>query len=191
LHFFVSLFTLSPALAPSPDRHRKDFKDSTGPTWSFTVESSKNGTITLSWDKSQLTRKVILVDNGSGKSIDMSSVDTYAFTYSSPNVFTINGTTTNVLNDNGLLPTVYALLQNYPNPFNPATKIGYQLPKNSLVTLKVYDIIGREVSTLVNEQEIAGHYEATFDGSKLASGVYFYRIQAGSFTATKIFVLMK
>ena len=87
--------------------------------------------------------------------------------------------------------TQYQLLQNYPNPFNPSTKISYQLPVSSFVTLKIYDIIGREISTLVNERENAGQYEVTFDGSRLASGVYFYRIQAGTFSATKKFVLMK
>ena len=175
-------------------RYAKDFRDSAGATWSFTVESSKNGTITLSWDKSQLSgtaRKVILVDNVNGQSIDMSSLNTYAFTYSSPHSFTINGTTTKVDVNSGSLPTVYALTQNYPNPFNPSTKISYQLPSNSLVTLKVYDIIGREVTTLVNAQQNAGEYEVIFDASRLASGVYFYRIQAGTFADTKKLLLMK
>jgi len=175
-------------------KYAKDFRDSTGASWNFTVESSKNGTITLSWDKSQLTgmtSKIILVDNGNGQSIDMSTVNTYAFTYSSPHSFSINGTTTKVGMDGASLPTVYALMQNYPNPFNPSTKISYQLPVKTLVTLKVYDIIGREVAALVNEQQNAGIYDVTFDGSRLASGVYFYRIQAGTFTQTKKFVLLK
>ena len=173
---------------------RKTSEISTGASWNFTVESSKNGTITLSWDKSQLTgmtSKIILVDNGNGQSIDMSTVNTYAFTYSSPHSFSINGTTTKVGMDGASLPTVYALMQNYPNPFNPSTKISYQLPVKTLVTLKVYDIIGREVAALVNEQQNAGIYDVTFDGSRLASGVYFYRIQAGTFTQTKKFVLLK
>ena len=88
-------------------------------------------------------------------------------------------------------PKSYAMYQNYPNPFNPTTVIMYQLPTNSFVTLKVYDIIGREVSTLVNEQKSMGQYEVTFDGSNLASGVYFYRLQAGSFVQTKKLVLLK
>jgi hypothetical protein len=89
------------------------------------------------------------------------------------------------------LPTEYTLYQNYPNPFNPSTKISYQLPKSSFVTLKVYDIIGREISTLVNEQQNAGQYEVAFDGSKLASGEYLYRIQAGDFISIKKLVLLK
>jgi hypothetical protein len=75
-----------------------------------------------------------------------------------------------------LIPKVYALEQNYPNPFNPSTTIRYQLTKDGLVTLKIYDIIGSEIATLVNEEKIAGKYEINFDASSLASGVYIYRI---------------
>ncbi|MBP6672325.1 MAG: T9SS type A sorting domain-containing protein [Bacteroidetes bacterium] len=89
------------------------------------------------------------------------------------------------------LPAVFALEQNYPNPFNPATTITYQLPVNSHVTLKVYDAVGRETITLVNEMNAAGRHEIPFDASHLASGVYFYRLTAGSYTAAKRFVLMK
>ncbi|HUI31923.1 MAG TPA: T9SS type A sorting domain-containing protein [Candidatus Acidoferrales bacterium] len=85
----------------------------------------------------------------------------------------------------------FELLQNYPNPFNPTTTIDYKLSSVSHVTLKVYDILGREVATLVNETESPGEYSARFDGSNLASGVYFYRIQAGAFNATKKLMLMK
>ena len=97
------------------------------------------------------------------------------------------------LNDN--VPTAYSLEQNYPNPFNPSTVIRYAIPQDGLVTLKVYDITGREVTTLVNEQKSAGTYEARFDakenGKSLASGVYFYRVQAGSFSEAKKMVLLK
>ena len=89
------------------------------------------------------------------------------------------------------VPSQFALEQNYPNPFNPTTVIDYQLPVNSFVTLKVYDVLGREVATLVDGQKSAGYYQTTFDGSRFASGVYFYRIQAGTFTVVKKFVLMK
>jgi tetratricopeptide (TPR) repeat protein len=79
----------------------------------------------------------------------------------------------------------------YPNPFNPTTIINYTLPDNERVVIKVYDILGREVKELVNEQKAAGTYSVEFDGSKLSSGVYFYTITAGQFSQTKKMVLTK
>ncbi|NUN10963.1 MAG: T9SS type A sorting domain-containing protein, partial [Ignavibacteriaceae bacterium] len=78
-----------------------------------------------------------------------------------------------------IIPAVFNLLQNYPNPFNPSTQIVYQIPKESEVTLKVYDLLGREVATLVNEKREAGEYTVTFEGKKLASGIYLYELRAG------------
>ncbi|HKJ81940.1 MAG TPA: YCF48-related protein [Ignavibacteriaceae bacterium] len=89
------------------------------------------------------------------------------------------------------IPTDYSLYQNYPNPFNPTTVIRYRLPANSFVMLKVYDILGRKVSTLVNEEKTAGTYEVEFNGINLSSGVYFYKIQAGDFISTKKFILLR
>ena len=89
------------------------------------------------------------------------------------------------------LITTYALEQNYPNPFNPTTTITYQLPKDGAVTLKIYDILGREVKTLVNEYKPAGSYSVTFNASNLASGVYIYQLKSGDFIANKKLVLMK
>ncbi len=93
------------------------------------------------------------------------------------------------LNQN--IPTSFALYQNYPNPFNPSTAISYQLSAVSFVTLKVYDMLGREVATLANQRQNAGSYTVTFDAGKLPSGVYFYRLTAGSMTETKKMVLIK
>jgi hypothetical protein len=73
----------------------------------------------------------------------------------------------------------YSLSQNYPNPFNPSTVISFQIPMASHVSLKIFDLLGREVAALVNEEKRAGSYEVTFDGKNLSSGVYFYRLQAG------------
>ena len=89
------------------------------------------------------------------------------------------------------LPVAFTLIQNYPNPFNPTTTIKYELPRTSNVTLSVYDLLGRQVSVLVNERRSAGVHEAKFDGSNLASGVYFYRLQAGDFAQTKRLLLLK
>jgi photosystem II stability/assembly factor-like uncharacterized protein len=83
------------------------------------------------------------------------------------------------------------LEQNYPNPFNPTTTIKYELPRASEVALSVYDMLGRQVSVLVNERKAPGSYSVTFDGSYLSSGVYFYRIVAGSFTETKRLLLIR
>jgi hypothetical protein len=89
------------------------------------------------------------------------------------------------------IPNVYSLSQNYPNPFNPSTKISFGLPKAGNVEIKIYDLLGREVTTLVNEFKTAGSYSVDFNASNLASGVYFYSIKSGNFTDTKKMVLMK
>ena len=91
-----------------------------------------------------------------------------------------------------VLPISFSLSQNFPNPFNPVTTIKYALPKDVKVTIKVYDILGRLVTTLINnENKKAGYYETKFDGSIYASGVYFYRIEAGDFIQSKKMVLVK
>lgn len=92
--------------------------------------------------------------------------------------------------ENGL-PTTYTLEQNYPNPFNPTTTIRFAIPKDELVSLKVYNILGQEVATLVNQNMKAGSYAFDFDASKLSSGVYFYKLHSGSFNFTKKMILMK
>ena len=111
------------------------------------------------------------------------------------NDLTINdsyGVITAIERDNSAkTPATFKLSQNYPNPFNPSTIIQYNLPKTGLVSLKIYDILGREVATLVNEQQVAGVYKVTFDASKLASGVYIYRIISGNFVSTKKMMLLK
>jgi CubicO group peptidase (beta-lactamase class C family) len=89
------------------------------------------------------------------------------------------------------IPTGYILSQNYPNPFNPNTKINFSIPKQSSVLIKVFDILGNEVETLINEEKRTGTYEITWNAEKLPSGVYFYRLQAGNYVETKKLVLLK
>ncbi len=89
------------------------------------------------------------------------------------------------------IPDGFKLAQNYPNPFNPGTVIGFQLATVSQTTLKVYDVLGKEVAVLVNDKLAAGEYEVTFDGSTLAGGMYFYRLTAGEFSNTKKLLLIK
>ena len=87
-------------------------------------------------------------------------------------------------------PTEYSI-SNYPNPFNPTTTVNYQLPQNGFVTIKVFDVLGKEVATLVNENKSAGYYNANFDASKLTSGVYIYTITANNFMLSKKMLLVK
>jgi len=89
------------------------------------------------------------------------------------------------------LPLQIVLHENYPNPFNPGTTINFELPRSSVVRLSVFDMLGREVSVLVNERKDAGLHEVRFDGSGLASGVYLYRLQAGTYIQTRKLLLLR
>jgi hypothetical protein len=89
------------------------------------------------------------------------------------------------------IPTVYSLSQNYPNPFNPTTKINFAIPKQGFVTLKIYDVLGREVRTLVNEVKSAGQFSVDFNASEFSSGVYFYRLESNGFSDIKRMMLIK
>ena len=86
---------------------------------------------------------------------------------------------------------IFELKHNYPNPFNPTTKIKYSIPNRSKVIMKVYDILGKEIETLVNEEKRAGSYEINWHASKLSSGVYFYQLKAGEFIQTKKMILLR
>jgi len=97
----------------------------------------------------------------------------------------------NVIEVDAGAPKQFALEQNYPNPFNPTTTISYQLPVASQVSLKVYDVLGREVMTLVNGKQEAGVYNLSLNGATLSSGIYFYRLQSGNFVQTKKMMLVK
>jgi photosystem II stability/assembly factor-like uncharacterized protein len=90
-----------------------------------------------------------------------------------------------------IAPIASSLSQNYPNPFNPTTSIQYSIASKQFVTLKIYDVLGNEVAALVNEEKPAGNYTVEFNGNNLASGIYFYQMKAGNFTATKKLILMK
>jgi len=106
-----------------------------------------------------------------------------------------------VHNNSSGIPESFALYQNFPNPFNPTTTIRYEIPKLSFVTLRVYDLLGNEMTTLVSAEKPAGYYEIEFsatsrsasggDALNLPSGIYFYKLQAGSFVETKKMVLLK
>ena len=89
------------------------------------------------------------------------------------------------------IPTEFLLSQNYPNPFNPSTKIKYSITQTSQVQIKVFDVLGNEIETLVNEEKPTGTYELTWNAASLPSGVYFYQLKAGNFIETKKMLLLK
>jgi len=88
-------------------------------------------------------------------------------------------------------PLAFSLYQNYPNPFNPSTNISFTLPVKSFVSLKIFDLSGREIATIVSEELSAGNYTRQWDAANMPSGVYFYRLKAGSFTETKKLILVR
>jgi hypothetical protein len=102
-----------------------------------------------------------------------------------------NPSTTTAIHGRDVQPVGFTLNQNYPNPFNPSTNIEYRISKLGFVTLKVFDMLGREVATLVNGELQPGSYHATFDASHLASGVYVYQLRTGAFIQTQRMVLTK
>jgi len=147
-----------------------------GTSWSTIVETAPN-TGTYSWlvestvSSTQCLIRITNVDDGL-----VYDVSDAVFTITIPNGVEEfeNGT-----------PTEFYLSQNYPNPFNPVTSIKFQVPEVSLVTLKVYDLIGKEVAVLVNEVKQPGNYQISFDGKNLASGIYFYKMSAGNFSSVR------
>ena len=104
---------------------------------------------------------------------------------------TLFGGTLVSVGDGKELSKTFSLDQNYPNPFNPSTKIKFAIPRESHVTVKIYDLLGQEVETLVNEIVQPGNHELFYDGSRLTSGVYFYRLVTDSYTSTKKLILLK
>ena len=110
----------------------------------------------------------------------------------SVNTYVNGGIPQKIVGEHPVRPAIeYTLDQNYPNPFNPSTKISYSIKEEGLVTLKVYDVLGKELATLVNENKPEGNYEVDFNASQLPSGMYIYKLQAGSFSEVKKMLLTK
>lgn len=126
----------------------------------------------------------VLSTNNSKNTVTIANANLYSFYIVTPQTVTS-------VEDNKILPSKFDLSQNYPNPFNPSTTISFQLPKSSFVTLKIYDVIGREVRTLINNEMNAGSYKTVFNFNGFASGVYFYKLKAGNFSQIKKMVLLK
>lgn len=126
------------------------------------------------------------VDGSSGCSLTSTSTAS-----TRPNICMVINTATGITQSGNTIPQSYSLSQNYPNPFNPVTKINFAIPKQGLVTMRIYDILGREVKTLVNEVKSPGNYTVDFNASEFASGVYFYKLESNSFTDIKKMMLIK
>jgi len=105
--------------------------------------------------------------------------------------YSLNGPVLSIDGEGSAIPEEYSLEQNYPNPFNPVTKIKFVIPEESFVELKIYNVLGKEVRTLINDERPAGYYEVNFDAQGLPSGVYLYKMKAGSFSDTKKMILLK
>jgi hypothetical protein len=125
---------------------------------------------------------VVLTNGESDTGIDIIKDALYSFSTTIP---------TDVDEDLTALPEQYYLFQNYPNPFNPSTTIKYSVPQSSNVVIKVFDILGNEIETLVNEEKPAGTYEIDFDARNLSSGVYFYKMTGGNYSETKKMLLLR
>lgn len=145
-----------------------------------------SGPFTLAAGDTQVVDAALLIAQGSDR---LASVT--ALRELTKSVRTSFGIPTPVNHTSGDIPHQYTLYQNSPNPFNPSTVVRYSTGSSGFVTLKVYDVLGREVATLVNEPRPAGTYTATFDGSHLATGVYLYQLRAGDFVQTKRMALVK
>ncbi|MDR3666980.1 MAG: YCF48-related protein, partial [Ignavibacteriaceae bacterium] len=157
-----------------------EYTTNNGTTWLLIVASVPANQVTYAWSvPSTLTQtaKVRVSDVATGLISDMSD-----------NVFLISPVSG--IKDNNIV-TNYELSQNYPNPFNPSTTIRYAIKNDGNVTLKVFDILGREVAVIVHEYQKEGNYNIKFDAHKLSSGIYLYRIESGNFTDTKKFILLK
>jgi len=114
---------------------------------------------------------------GTGNGIELKSVE--------------QGTATSVANQEIGTPEYFTLFQNYPNPFNPTTNIRYQIPINSFVTIKIFDILGKEIETLVYRKQTAGTYDVEWNASEFSSGIYFYRLTTDGFSEVKKMILIK
>ena len=125
-------------------------------------------------------------DNSSG--CTMTSGSNLAYRPNTCFTMTVVNSTNNI---SGIIPKEYSLNQNYPNPFNPVTRINFEIPKQGMVSLKVYDVLGREVKSLVNEVKAPGIYSVDFNGNELSSGVYFYKFESNGFTDIKKMMLIK
>lgn len=175
-------------------KYSKDFRDLIAPIWNFKIESSEQETVNLHWNNILLNElgdslSLKLTDNIANVTLDMKQYSSYSFVNGGPRNFTINAFTTHLEEDLGIRE--YALHQNFPNPFNPRTWINYEIPHEGIVNLKVFDILGKEIVSLVCEHKQAGKYSVEFDATNFTSGVYFYEIAVNDFKSVKKMIISK
>ena len=194
-----SAFNLvSPTIADTNQRYSKPVTfvwnktsdpDSDNITYALNISGTRKDTTTSNLTDTTLIMPASFFTQDSTYTWNVSATDGELKTSTTPRAFTIREA--NSVNENDPIARIFQLYPNYPNPFNPSTTIKFEIPRTSLVNLTVYDILGRQVSVLVNERRDAGVYEVSFDGSNLASGVYFYRLQAGTYVKSKKILLIR
>ncbi len=155
------------------------YKGYNGTTWSNSVQVSDDGIDVTGIQKPEVGEL---------------AGDVPVFAYGGANyigVYFDNFSWTPTSVENELTPVAFSLEQNYPNPFNPATMIKFNIPEATNVSLKIYDVLGNEIATLLNEEKNKGSYEVNFNATNLSSGIYFYKLEAGNFVQTRKMILMK
>jgi thiol-disulfide isomerase/thioredoxin len=159
---------------------RKMMPDAAGEQFTLTLNEEKTFTKTINWGNWKIDKSafVAFVQNNTSKEI------LQAVKYDVIQITDVDE------NEEGM-PTNYTLSQNYPNPFNPSTKIKFGLPETAFTKVSIYDVLGREVKTLINSEMAAGYHEVDFDASNLSSGIYFYRITANKYSSIKKMLLIK
>jgi YVTN family beta-propeller protein len=156
------------------------------------VANSSSNTVSVIDVTSNTVVTTINVGNGPyGIAVDQTTNKVYVTNQNDKTISIIGRSVTSVKQISQLMPDHFALSQNYPNPMNPSTTISFNLPVKSFVSLKVFDMLGREVASIISQELPAGTYARQWNAGKMSSGVYFYRLQAGSFTQTKRLVLLK
>jgi len=145
---------------------------------------------------SQFTIPIIYLSSGAPDSAGISIMIGPILNPHAGSVFYVDdlsfpGNATSIYNNNSQASLIFDMKQNYPNPFNPSTTIEYQIPRSSHVSLVVYDVLGNQVATVVNEIKPAGNYSVNFTATNLASGIYFYKIKAGNYVQTKKLIILK
>jgi hypothetical protein len=162
----------------------RDIRGLSDNLWTLHVDAQS--TVTLTWDVTAIPQDLAARIRVDGADVDMRTQNSINLTKGSHDLQV----------DVRIVPKAFDLAQNYPNPFNPETNISYGLPEDATVVLKVYNVLGQEIRTLVSNQQIAGYHTVTWDGTNdygevVSTGVYIYRIAAGQYTATKRMILVK